>query len=126
MRFRRRGRKKREIINVSAEPVEESLPAFVAHSNAAQQQQVEAKGKNKGTNPMRFIRQIVKNPDFTYQALMIFMTLTSGDDMRMDQRIETVSTSVEKMRNATEVIGTTMKSLRAAAEAPRHIRKLFE
>jgi hypothetical protein len=125
MRFRKRGRKKRAVINVSAEPVEDSLPEFVTHANATQQQQVEAKGKNKGINPMRFVRQMVKNPDFSYQALMIFMTLTSGDNMRMDQRIETVSTSVEKMKSATEVIGTTMKSLRAAAEAPRHIRKLF-
>jgi hypothetical protein len=125
MRFRKQGRKKRAIIDVSAEPVEDSLPGFVANSNAVKQQQGAVKGKNKGINPMRFVRQIVKNPDFSYQALIILMTLTSGDNMRMDQRIETVSTSVEKMKNATEVIGTTMKSLRAAAEAPKHIRKLF-
>ncbi len=126
MRFRKRGRKKRSTITVSAEPVEDSLPTFVSHSNADQQEQVEAKVKNQGLNPMRFIRQFVNNPDFTYQALMIFMTLTSGDNMRMDRRIETVSTSVEKVKDVTEVIGSTMKSLRAAAEAPRHIRKLFD
>jgi hypothetical protein len=126
MRFRRRGRKKRTISTVSAEPVGEgeNLPAFVSHSSTAEQS-IEAKTVNKGMNPKRFIKQIVNNPDFTYQALMVLMTLTSGDNMRMDQRLETVGTSVEKVKNATEVIGSTMKSLRAAAEAPRHMRKIF-
>ncbi|MBU2701564.1 hypothetical protein Ga0466249_002680 [Sporomusaceae bacterium BoRhaA] len=125
MRFRRRGRKKRTTSTVSAEPVGENLPAFVSHSST-QQQTIETKTINKaGINPKRFIRQIVNNPDFTYQALMVLMTLTSGENMRMDQRLETVSTSVEKVKTATEVIGSTMKSLRAAAEAPRHMRKIF-
>lgn len=125
MRFRRRGRKRRTTSTVSAEPVGENLPAFVSHSST-QQQSIETKTINKaGINPKRFIRQIVNNPDFTYQALMVLMTLTSGENMRMDQRLETVSTSVEKVKNATEVIGNTMKSLRAAAEAPRHMRKIF-
>jgi hypothetical protein len=124
MRFRRRGRKKRTTSTVSAEPVSEKLPAFVSHPSTTQQS-IETKTINKGLNPKRFIRQIVNNPDFTYQALMVLMTVTSGDNMRMDQRLETVSTSVEKVKNATEVIGSTMKSLRAAAEAPRHMRKIF-
>lgn len=128
MRIRRHRRKKvRETIAVEAEPVEEpNLPGFVSASVSAEQQECLGKEKRKSSDPLRLLRQVVKNPEFSYQAFIILMTLANDNPMRVDQKIASAATTIEKVKSATEVIGTTMRSLHAAAEAPRHIRKLFE
>jgi len=77
---------------------------------------------NKAT---RFIRNIVSNPNFSYQAMVILMTLTS-DSIPMDRRIDVMSSNVDKVRNMSEMITGTMQSLKTAAETPKKIRRMLE
>jgi hypothetical protein len=129
MRFRRRKRKKisNELVPVQTGSVESPLPTIIIHPDeVTNDSTVCAKMKRKSFAPMRLLRDVVNKPEFSYQAFMLLMTFANNDHMRIDQQIATVSTTVEKVKNATEVIGSTMKSLQAAAEAPRHIRKLFD
>ncbi|MGI6093009.1 MAG: hypothetical protein GX348_10975 [Veillonellaceae bacterium] len=74
---------------------------------------------------MGFIRKIVNNPNFTFQVLVIILTLAS-DNVRMDRRIDTMTTKIEAIRGITDVLTNTMQSVRAASEAPKHIRKLLQ
>jgi len=74
--------------------------------------------------PMKLIRQVLNNPDIGYQAMVILIALTS-DQVNMDRRINTMSSSIDSLRNITEVLNTSVRSLKTAAEAPRQIRKLI-
>lgn len=71
----------------------------------------------------RLIRQVVSSPNFGPQLLAILMTLTA-DDFKMDRRIDNMSSSLDTLRNITNVVNNTMNSLKSAAEAPRQIRRL--
>lgn len=44
----------------------------------------------------------------------------------MDRRIDSMSSTVDKIRNITDVIENTMQSVKVASEAPKQIRRLFE
>lgn len=74
---------------------------------------------------MGLIRKIVSNPNFTFQIMVIILTLAS-DNVRMDRRIDTMTTKIEAIRGITDVITNTMQSVRVASEAPKHIRKLLQ
>lgn len=74
---------------------------------------------------MGLIRKIVNNPNFTFQLMVIILTLAS-DNVRMDRRIDTMTTKIEAIRGITDVITNTMQSVRVASEAPKHIRKLLQ
>ncbi|HMM21180.1 MAG TPA: hypothetical protein PKA10_10605 [Selenomonadales bacterium] len=71
----------------------------------------------------RLIRQVVSSPNFSSQFLAILMTLTA-DDFNMNRRIDSMSSSLDTLRNITNVVNNTMNSLKSAAEAPRQIRRL--
>lgn len=75
--------------------------------------------------PMRLVRRIFSNPNFNYQLMMISLVLLS-DNVPMDRHLNGLTTTVDKIRNVTEVMSGTMSSLKVAAEAPRNIRRLFE
>jgi hypothetical protein len=77
-----------------------------------------------GIRPMKLIRQMLSNPDIGYQAMVVLLALTS-DQVKMDRRINTMSSSIDSLRNITEVLNTSVRSLKTAAEAPRQIRKLI-
>lgn len=85
------------------------------------------KGKKhaKMFQPFRLLESITQNPEVSTKLLLIFFAL-AGDNLRMDRRIDTVATSIDKVRNVTEVVQTAMQSLKTAAEAPNHIRRLFQ
>ncbi|MEN6414452.1 MAG: hypothetical protein ABFC84_17075 [Veillonellales bacterium] len=70
-------------------------------------------------------RRVITNPDFTFQVMVIILTLAS-DNVKMDRRIDTMTNKIDAVRNITEVINNTMKSVKAAAEAPKHIRRLLQ
>ena len=72
-----------------------------------------------------FIRNIVSNPNFSYQTMVILMTLAS-DNIPMDRRIDTMSSTVDKVRSMSEMITNTMQSLKTAAETPKKIRRMLE
>lgn len=70
------------------------------------------------------LHQVVSNPNFGIQVVAILLTLTH-DNIRMDRRIDTMASTVDKVRGLTEVINSTMNSLKMAAEAPNQIKRLF-
>lgn len=73
----------------------------------------------------RFFKSILSNPNLGFQVMVIILTLAS-ENVQMDRRIEGMTTTVEKIRNITEVINHTMTSVRAAAEGPKKIRQMLE
>jgi len=83
----------------------------------------------KPTRPLnkasKFVRNIISNPNFSYQTMVILMTLTS-DTIPMDRRIDSMSSTVDKVRNMSDMITNTMQSLKTAAETPKKIRRLLE
>ncbi|MDU2065803.1 MAG: hypothetical protein E6713_13335 [Sporomusaceae bacterium] len=122
MKIRRRRQKK-----FSREDTANLLPALVSETkDAVYEPEPVVKPKRKGLAPFKLLREVVRKPDFSYQAFMLLMTFANTDQMRIDRQIADVSTTIEKVKTATDVLGSTMRSLQSAAEAPRNIRKLFE
>ncbi|MDR3592908.1 MAG: hypothetical protein P4N41_24885 [Negativicutes bacterium] len=74
--------------------------------------------------PMKMVRQVLSNPNLSYQAMVIILALAS-DNVNMDRRINTMSSSLESLRGITEVVNNSIRSLQTASEAPRQIRKLM-
>lgn len=82
----------------------------------------------KNTSPKgaaALFRKIMHNPNLNVQLLVIILTLAS-ENFSMDRRIDSMSTTVDKIRNITDVINSTMQSVKVAADAPKQIRRLFE
>lgn len=80
---------------------------------------------DKPAQPLRFLERIVNNPNFNLQLVVILLTLGS-ENMRMDRGIAGMTTTIDKIRGITDVIGNTMQSVKAATEAPKQIRRLLE
>lgn len=78
--------------------------------------------KNK---PLRMLKRIVSNPDFSYQCMVVLLALTQNN-VSMDRRIDTMTSSIDTLRNITGVLTNATQSLKAAAEAPRQIRQLVK
>ncbi len=86
----------------------------------------EAKPVGKRTNrPLRALRQVISSPDFGYQAVVILLSLAQGN-FPMERRLNTMTSSVDALRNITGVIDNAMTSLKTAADAPRQIRQLIK
>jgi hypothetical protein len=118
----------------SKKPVRQMPEEIVPELNKEEEpekQQNTAKQKMKIVNPFQSIkpgqlfRQIVSNPNFGFQLMVILLTLTSGN-VQMDRRIDGVTSTVDKIRSITEVVNSSMQSLKVASEAPKHIRRLLE
>ncbi|HEY3423510.1 MAG TPA: hypothetical protein VGL27_01845 [Negativicutes bacterium] len=118
----------------SKKPVRQMPEEIVPELNKEEEpekQQNTAKQKMKIVNPFQSIkpaqlfRQIVSNPNFGFQLMVILLTLTSGN-IQMDRRIDGVTSTVDKIRSITEVVNSSMQSLKVASEAPKHIRRLLE
>lgn len=75
--------------------------------------------------PLRFMRKVLDNPNLGFQIMVIILTLAS-DNIKMERRIEGMTTTVDKIRNITDVLNNTMGSVKVASEAPRKIRQLLE
>jgi hypothetical protein len=71
------------------------------------------------------LRRIINNPEFPVQLMMVMLTMSSGN-VRMDRRIDTMSTTVDTVRNITNLLTNTMQSLKTAAEAPQQIRRMLQ
>ncbi|MCX7781252.1 MAG: hypothetical protein N2491_10160 [Negativicutes bacterium] len=84
-----------------------------------------AKPVNQAGKASRFIRKIISNPNFSYQTMVILLTLTS-DTIPMDRRIDTMNSTIDKIRGISEMITNTMQSLKTAAETPKKIRRMLE
>lgn len=84
-----------------------------------------AKPEKISNMPMRVIRKILDNPNFSFQLMVIILTLAS-ENVQMDRRIEGMTSTVDRVRSIAEVINNTMQSVKVAAEAPKTIRRLLE
>ncbi|MDF2565823.1 MAG: hypothetical protein K0Q53_2227 [Massilibacillus sp.] len=71
-----------------------------------------------------FIQKIIQNPNFIVQLLVVVFTLTSEND-QMDRKFEGVSSTVDKIKNITDILNSTMHSVKIAAEAPEKIRQIL-
>lgn len=72
-----------------------------------------------------FLRQIISNPEFPIQLMMVMLTMSAGH-VRMDRKLDNMSTSVETIRNITNLLTNTMQSLKTAADAPQQIRRMLQ
>lgn len=71
------------------------------------------------------IRKIINNPNIAFQVMVIIITL-AADNVRMDRRIDNMTSTIDTIKNVTEVINNTMRSIKVAAEAPKQIRNLIQ
>jgi len=71
------------------------------------------------------IKDIMSNPNLNMQIMVILLSLTS-DNMRMDKRIDGITTTIDKVRNITELVNNGVQSMKVAAEVPKSIRRLLE
>ena len=81
--------------------------------------------KQRLRRPADLFRKMMTNPNLNVQLMTIVLTLASGN-LPMDRGIDSMSSTVDKIRNITDVINSTMQSVKVAAEAPKQIRRLFE
>ena len=76
-------------------------------------------------NPVGMIKKLMSNPNFNMQIIVILLSLTS-DNLQMDRRIDGMTTTIDKVRNITELVDNGMKSMRMVSEVPKNIRQLLE
>lgn len=79
----------------------------------------------KPVKPFKMIRQLIGNPNFNMQLMVILLSLTS-DNIQMDRRIDGMTTTIEKVRNITELVNNGVQSMKMVAEVPKGIRRLLE
>ncbi|MDR3562685.1 MAG: hypothetical protein P4N59_14790 [Negativicutes bacterium] len=111
MRIRRRNRKKRELENGGGG--ETSKVKVAKPVNPLLEK------------PMQLVRQVLDNPNLSYQVMVILLALTS-DNVNMDRRINNMTSSIDSLRGITDVVNNSIRSLQTAAEAPRKIRQLIK
>lgn len=75
--------------------------------------------------PANIFGQIMKNPNFNLQLIVILLSLTS-EDIQMDRRIDGMATTIDKVRNITELVNNGMQSMKMVSEVPKGIRRLLE
>ena len=117
---------KRRSEAVTSGAVFESTESLDTDSNEQKIDDVKLAKPEKISNmPMRVIRKILDNPNFSFQLMVIILTLAS-ENVQMDRRIEGMTSTVDRVRSIAEVINNTMQSVKVAAEAPKTIRRLLE
>lgn len=83
------------------------------------------KVKSKSFRPVKMINQIVNNPNFNLQLIVILLTLSS-EGIQMDRRIEGMTSTIDKVRNITELVNNGMQSMKMVSEVPKSIRRILE
>lgn len=79
----------------------------------------------KSVKPFKMIRQIISNPNFNMQLMVILLSLSS-DNLQMDRRIDGMTTTIDKVRNITELVNNGMQSMKMVSEVPKSIRRILE
>lgn len=97
-----------------------------ASSETAGSENVSVKVQKMPFGFARWLKRIVKSdPNLGYKMVAVFLTLAS-DNLPMERRISQMNTRVEQIKNIAEVVNNSLQSLKTAAEAPTHIRRLLE
>jgi hypothetical protein len=81
--------------------------------------------ESKSVKPFKMIRQIINNPNFNMQLMVILLSLSS-DNLQMDRRIDGMTTTIDKVRNITELVNNGMQSMKMVSEVPKSIRRILE
>lgn len=81
--------------------------------------------EGKSVRPMKMIKQLMSNPNFNMQIMVILLSLTS-DNLQMDRRIDGMTTTIDKVRNITELVNNGMQSMKMVTEVPKSIRRILE
>lgn len=80
----------------------------------------------KPVKPFKMIKDLMKNnPNLSMQIMVILVSLTS-DNIQMDRRIDGMTSTIDKVRNITELVNNGMQSMKAVSEVPKSIRRLLE
>ncbi|WP_434133037.1 hypothetical protein KIAC18_000742 [Sporomusa sphaeroides] len=101
------------------EQAPETVPVVLPAKTSQKQKKTGSRG------PAAMLRKMMQNPNLNVQMVVILLTLAS-ENFSMDRRIDSMSSTVDKIRNITDVIENTMQSVKVASEAPKQIRRLFE
>lgn len=126
MRLRRNKRRTEEVTPGPIFESTESLDGTDAEPEEILDSEVKlAKPEKSVQSPLRFIRRVLDNPNFSFQLMVIILTLAS-ENVQMDRRIDGMTSTVDRVRSIAEVINSTMNSVKVAAEAPKTIRRLLE
>jgi len=103
-----------------------------AKTQKAQQTQNEHEARDpkngkegKSRQPFKMIKQLMSNPNFNMQIIVILLSLTS-DNLQMDRRIDGMTTTIDKIRNITELVNNGMQSMKMVSEVPKGIRRILE
>lgn len=88
-------------------------------------EEVKIAKKSKSARPFGMIGQLMGNPNFNMQLMVILLSLTS-DNIQMDRRIDGMTTTIEKVRNITELVNNGVQSMKMVSEVPKSIRRLLE
>ena len=75
--------------------------------------------------PARKFQKLFRDPNFGIQLMTVLLTM-NPNNVHMERRIDTMSSSMEKVRTLTELINNTMRTLKSAAETPQQIKRLLK
>jgi len=81
--------------------------------------------EGKSVRPLKMIKQLMSDPNFNMQIMVILLSLTS-DNLQMDRRIDGMTTTIDKVRNITELVNNGMQSMKMVSEVPKSIRRILE
>jgi hypothetical protein len=134
MRFRRHDKTYKRSVAQESKDIdmimkEEELIEKPKKAKKSKEQDEEREDKKvkeaRPVKPMNIFGQIMKNPNFNLQLIVILLSLTS-EDIQMDRRIDGMATTIDKVRNITELVNNGMQSMKAVSEVPKSIRRLLE
>ena len=76
--------------------------------------------------PFKMIKEIMKNnPNLSVQIMVILLSLSS-ENLQMDRRIDGMTTTIDKIRNITELVNNGMQSMKMVSDVPKSIRRILE
>lgn len=98
------------------EQAQSAVPARIAENPRAGRQR---------SSPSGLLQGVLQNPNLGIQLVIVFLALVS-ENKQMDHRLETVSSTAEKIGSIAGVLTSTLTSVRDAAEGTKKIRKILE
>lgn len=114
----------KEHVDSKKEPSTEVVEINTAEKAERDNNAIKAKAE-KGFNPRKLVRNIVNNPNFNMQLILILLTFTS-DNMQMDRGIDGMTGTIDKIKNITEMVNSSMTALKGVAEVPQNIKRILK
>lgn len=70
-------------------------------------------------------RRITENPNFGYQLAVILLSLGS-ENVKMDRRIDAMTTHMAQVKGMTEAVTNAMQALRTVTDLPRNVKRIMD